>query len=61
MPALRSWITEGGAGTPMAAGLTAGGLERLHAAAQQHVGATRVPGLVALVGRGDQVHVEGLR
>lgn len=44
----------------MAAGLTAGGLERLHAAAQQHVGATRVPGLVALVSRGDQVHVEAL-
>jgi len=54
-------MIEGEAGTLMAAGLTAGGLERLHAAAQQQVGATRVPGLVALVGRGDQVHVEGLR
>jgi CubicO group peptidase (beta-lactamase class C family) len=44
----------------MAAGLTVGGLERLHAVAERHVGAARVPGLVALVGRGDQVHVEAL-
>jgi CubicO group peptidase (beta-lactamase class C family) len=41
-------------------GLTAGGLARLHAAAEQHVGDERVPGLVALVARGDQVHVEAL-
>ncbi|HWW90409.1 MAG TPA: serine hydrolase domain-containing protein [Solirubrobacteraceae bacterium] len=40
--------------------LTSAGIERLHAAAEQHVGDTRVPGLVALVARGDQVHVEAL-
>src|SRR5438876_12050634 len=43
-----------------AAGLTAAGLKGLHAAAERHVGDTRVPGLVALVARGDQVHVEAL-
>jgi CubicO group peptidase (beta-lactamase class C family) len=37
-----------------------GVLERLHAAAAKHVGDTRVPGLVALVARGDEVHVETL-
>jgi CubicO group peptidase (beta-lactamase class C family) len=42
------------------AGLTDAGLQRLHAAAVQHVGAEGVPGLVALVGRGEQVHVEVL-
>ena len=44
----------------MAEGLTAAGLDRLHAAAEKHVGDERVPGLVALVARGDQVHVEAL-
>ncbi len=44
----------------MAEGLTAEGLGRLHAAAEQHVGDERVPGLVALAARGDQVHVEAL-
>jgi hypothetical protein len=44
----------------MADGLTAAGLGRLRAAAERHVGAERVPGLVALVARGDQVHVEAL-
>ena len=44
----------------MAEGLTQAGLERLHAVAERHVGDDRVPGLVALVGRGDQVHVEAL-
>src|SRR5438132_11006034 len=43
-----------------AAGLTAAGVKGLHAAAERHVGDTRVPGLVALVARGDQVHVEAL-
>jgi CubicO group peptidase (beta-lactamase class C family) len=42
------------------AGLTAAGLEGLHAAAERHVGDDRVPGLVALVARGGQVHVEAL-
>jgi CubicO group peptidase (beta-lactamase class C family) len=37
-----------------------GVLERLHAAAAKHVGDTRVPGLVALVACGDEVHVETL-
>jgi CubicO group peptidase (beta-lactamase class C family) len=44
----------------MADGLTAGGLARLHSAAGQHVGDEDVPGLVALVAHGDQVHVEAL-
>jgi CubicO group peptidase (beta-lactamase class C family) len=34
--------------------------KRVHAAAEQHVGDTKVPGLVALVARGDEVHVEAL-
>lgn len=41
-------------------GLTAAGLARLHAAAERHVGDEQVPGLVALVACGDQVHVETL-
>jgi CubicO group peptidase (beta-lactamase class C family) len=41
-------------------GLTRPGIERLHAAAQQHVGDTRVPGLVALVAQGADLHVEAL-
>jgi CubicO group peptidase (beta-lactamase class C family) len=43
-----------------ATGLTAAGLKGLHAAAERHVGDETVPGLVALVARGDQVHVEAL-
>lgn len=43
-----------------ATGLTAEGLKELHAAAERHVGDDRVPGLVALVARGSQVHVEAL-
>jgi CubicO group peptidase (beta-lactamase class C family) len=34
--------------------------ERLRAAAEPHVGDTRVPGLVALVAHGEEVHVETL-
>jgi hypothetical protein len=41
-------------------GLTAAGLEHLHAVAEAHVGDGPVPGLVALVARGEQVHVETL-
>ncbi|HXP18142.1 MAG TPA: serine hydrolase domain-containing protein [Streptosporangiaceae bacterium] len=44
----------------MAETLTAAGLDRLHAAAEQHVGDERVPGLVALVAHAGQVHVEAL-
>src|SRR5260221_10181441 len=40
--------------------LTAEGLARLHAVASEHVAEDRIPGLVALVARGDQVHVETL-
>ena len=40
--------------------LTEAGLERLHAAAEAHIADDRVPGVVALVARGDQVHVEAL-
>jgi hypothetical protein len=36
------------------------GLDQLHATADSHVGDDRVPGLVALVARGDEVHVEAL-
>ena len=43
-----------------AGGLTAAGLKGLHAAAEGHVGDEKVPGLVALVARGGQVHVEAL-
>jgi len=43
-----------------ATGLTAAGLAGLHAAAERHVGDDRAPGLVALVARGGQVHVEAL-
>src|SRR5712692_10044370 len=43
-----------------ATGLTAAGLKGLRAAAERHVGDDRVPGLVALVARGGQVHVEAL-
>jgi CubicO group peptidase (beta-lactamase class C family) len=38
--------------------LTARGIDRLNAVVAEHVGDDRVPGLVALVARGDQVHVE---
>ena len=44
----------------MTGGLTAAGLGRLREVAEQHVGDDRVPGLVALVARGHQVHVEAL-
>jgi len=44
----------------MSNGLTKAGIEGLHAAAEQHVGPTLVPGLVALVARGEEVHVEAL-
>ena len=40
--------------------LIADGLGRFSAAAAAHVGDETVPGLVALVARGDQVHVEAL-
>src|SRR6059058_99628 len=40
--------------------LTAAGLERLREVAEEHVGPERVPGLVALVARGEQVNVEAL-
>jgi CubicO group peptidase (beta-lactamase class C family) len=44
----------------VALGFTSEGLARIHAAAEQHVGPTRIPGLVALVARGDHVHIETL-
>jgi CubicO group peptidase (beta-lactamase class C family) len=42
----------------MGAGLTSEGIERLDAVVAAHVGDALVPGLVALVARGDQVHVQ---
>jgi CubicO group peptidase (beta-lactamase class C family) len=44
----------------MAGKLTPTGLQELHAAGARHVEAGFVPGLVALVASGDQVHVEAL-
>jgi CubicO group peptidase (beta-lactamase class C family) len=44
----------------MSGGLSEAGLATLHQVAAGHVGDTAVPGLVALVARGDQVHVETL-
>jgi CubicO group peptidase (beta-lactamase class C family) len=41
-------------------GLTKTGTDWLRAAAEPHVGDTGVPGLVALVAQGDEVHVEAL-
>ena len=41
-------------------GLTDAARDRVRAAAEQHVGDTRIPGLVALVASGDDVHVEAL-
>jgi CubicO group peptidase (beta-lactamase class C family) len=42
----------------MGSGLDDEGLERFGAVAAAHVGGTAVPGLVALVAHGDEVHVE---
>lgn len=44
----------------MAGGLTEAGIGRLREVAEQHVGPTRVPGLVPLVASGAEVHVEAL-
>jgi len=44
----------------MAELLTAEGLARFSDVAAGHVGDEKVPGLVALVARGDQVHAETL-
>ena len=44
----------------MGRGFTTGGLEQLFSVAAGHVGPARVPGMVALVARGDEVHVQAL-
>ena len=44
----------------MGTGLSVTGLQDLRTVAEGHVGDTLVPGLVALVARGEQVHVEAL-
>ena len=44
----------------MADGLSPAGLRQVRAAAEQHVGEALVPGLVALVSHGPEVHVEAL-
>ena len=44
----------------MSTGLSDQGKKRLHEVAQRHVGDEQVPGLVALVARGDDVHAEVL-
>ena len=48
------------AGVGMGQGLNEDGLERFAEVAASHVGDDEVPGLVALVARGDEVHVEAL-
>ena len=40
--------------------LTSEGLERFSAVARSHIGHDKIPGMVALVARGDQVHAEAL-
>ncbi len=40
--------------------LSPGGLERFAEVAASHVGSDKIPGLVAVVSREDQVHVEAL-
>jgi CubicO group peptidase (beta-lactamase class C family) len=44
----------------MSTGLSDQGKKRLHEVAQRHVGDEQVPGLIALVARGDDVHAEVL-
>ena len=44
----------------MSTGLSDQGKKGLHEVAQRHVGDEQVPGLVALVARGDDVHAEVL-
>ena len=44
----------------VSAGLDAAGLRRLHERLAAHTESGEVPGLVALVARGDDVHVEVL-
>jgi CubicO group peptidase (beta-lactamase class C family) len=44
----------------VAAGLSDATLAAVHAACERHVGDERIPGLVALVARGDDIHVEAL-
>ncbi|MGH3410032.1 MAG: hypothetical protein ACRDRJ_47190 [Streptosporangiaceae bacterium] len=44
----------------MSAGLTTSGVAGLHAVAQRFVGGDLIPGLVALVARGEHVHVDAL-
>lgn len=46
--------------TGQAKPITPQAIEQIRAAAEQQVGDTRVPGLVALVARGDEAHVEAL-
>src|SRR3954449_2526971 len=48
------------AGGAMGQGLNKDGLDRFAAVAASHVGDDKVPGLVALVAHGDQVHVEAM-
>src|SRR3954463_1252319 len=48
------------AGGAMGQGLNNDGLDRFAAVAASHVGDDKVPGLVALVAHGDQVHVEAI-
>ncbi|MGD0980108.1 MAG: serine hydrolase domain-containing protein [Solirubrobacteraceae bacterium] len=44
----------------MAGGLSDAAIEGIHTAAERQVGDERIPGLVTLVARGDDVHVEAL-
>ena len=42
----------------MSTGLSDQGKKRLHEVARRHVGDEQVPGLVALIARGDDVHAD---
>jgi CubicO group peptidase (beta-lactamase class C family) len=55
-----AWDTKGRWEERERPGLSQAGLERMRQVLAGHVGSGAVPGLVALVGRGDETHVEAL-
>ncbi|MGW0200552.1 serine hydrolase domain-containing protein [Nonomuraea sp. NPDC003201] len=55
-----TWDTKGRWDVHERPGLSPAGLDRMRQVLAGHVGSRAVPGLVALVGRGDETHVEAL-
>ncbi|MGW4956340.1 serine hydrolase domain-containing protein [Nonomuraea sp. NPDC004186] len=55
-----TWDTKGRWDVHERPGLSQAGLDRMRQVLAGHVGSGSVPGLVALVGRGDETHVEAL-